>query len=129
MYLFLESANFPYFRDIFIESEKITEISYKKYGIYYFAIKDTHWSLQFIGIISKSSVIMEKFLNILEAPRPQLQQQQDNFNEEKVNYINWKIWIWDFFGIPQATYLIYSVEENVHGILLSELWKILWIDR
>ena len=53
---------------------------------------------------------MEKFLNILEAPRPQ--QQQNDFDEEKTRYISSKISIWDFYGIPQATYLNYPVEEK-----------------
>ena len=53
---------------------------------------------------------MEKFLNISEVPRPQ--QQQDNFDEEKTRYINSKISMRDFFGIPQATYLNYPVEEE-----------------
>ena len=53
---------------------------------------------------------MEKFLNILVAPRPQ--QQQDNFDEEKTRFIRSKVAIWDFFGILQATYLNYPVEEK-----------------
>ena len=53
---------------------------------------------------------MEKFLNILEAPRPQ--QQQNDFDEEKTRYISSKISIWGFYGIPQATYLNYPVEEK-----------------
>ena len=53
---------------------------------------------------------MEKFLNILEAPRPQ--QQQNDFDEEKTRYISSKISIWDFYGIPQATYLNYPVKEK-----------------
>ena len=53
---------------------------------------------------------MEKFLNILEAPR--LQQQQDNFDGEKTRFIRSKVAIWDFFGILQATYLNYAVEEK-----------------
>ena len=53
-------------------------------------------------------MIIEEFLNILEAPRQQ--QQQDNFDKEKTKYISSKISILDFFGIPQATYLNYPVE-------------------
>ena len=53
---------------------------------------------------------MEKFLNISEAPPPQ--QQQGSFDEEKTRYISSKISMWDFFGIPQATYLNYPVEEE-----------------
>ena len=52
---------------------------------------------------------MDKFLSILEAPRPQ---QQDDFDAENVCFINSKISIWDFYGISQATYLSYSVEEK-----------------
>ena len=54
---------------------------------------------------------MGKFLNILESPQPQ-QQQQDNFDEEKVRYISSKISIWDFFGIPQATCRNFSGPEK-----------------
>ena len=53
---------------------------------------------------------MDKFLSILEAPRPQ--QQQQDFDAEKVRFMNSKISIWDFYGIPQVTYLSYSVEEK-----------------
>ena len=56
-----------------------------------------------------SSVIMERYLNILEVPR---QQQEETFDEEKIKFINSKISIWDFFGIPQATYLSYANEEK-----------------
>ena len=56
-----------------------------------------------ININNKSSASMEKFLNILESPQPQ-QQQQDNFGEEKLRYISSKISICNFFGIPEATY-------------------------
>ena len=52
---------------------------------------------------------MERYLNILEAPR---QQQEETFDEEKIKFINSKISIWDFFGIPQATYLSYANEEK-----------------
>ena len=52
---------------------------------------------------------MDKFLSMLEAPRSQ---QEDNFDAEKVRFMNSKISIWDFYGIPQATYLGYSVEEK-----------------
>ena len=54
---------------------------------------------------------MEKFLNILESPQPQ-QQQQDNFDEEKVRYISSKISIWNFFEIPEATTRNFSVPEK-----------------
>ena len=87
----------------------MTSISDKNCDIYYFAIKDTHWSLPTIDNICKSSVIMEMFLNILEAPRPQ---QEDNCDEEKTRFISSKISIWNFLGIPQATYLNYTVEEE-----------------
>ena len=50
---------------------------------------------------------MDRFLNILEAPRP-----EETFDEEKTRFINSKILIWDFFCIPQATYLAYSNEEK-----------------
>ena len=56
-----------------------------------------------------SLVIMERYLNILEAPR---QQQEETFDEEKIRFINSKISIWDFFGVPQATYLSYTNEEK-----------------
>ena len=52
---------------------------------------------------------MDRFVNILEVPRPN---QEENFNEEKIRFINSKISVWDFFGIPQATYLAYSKEEK-----------------
>ena len=45
---------------------------------------------------------MEHHLNILEAPQ---QQQEEIFDEEKIRFINSKMSIWDFFGVPQATYL------------------------
>ena len=54
---------------------------------------------------------MEKFLNILESPQPQ-QQQQDNFDAEKVRYISSKISIWNFFEIPEATTRNFSVPEK-----------------
>lgn len=50
---------------------------------------------------------MNKFLNILEKP-----QQEETFDEEKVHFINSKIFIWDFYGISQATYLCYNNEEK-----------------
>ena len=52
---------------------------------------------------------MDKFLSMLEAPWPQ---QQDDFDAEKVRFMNSKISIWDFYGIPQANYLSYSVEKK-----------------
>ena len=52
---------------------------------------------------------MEKYLNILEAPR---QQQEETVDEEKVRFINSKISTWDYFGVPQATYLGYTNEEK-----------------
>ena len=58
---------------------------------------------------SNSLVIMERYLNILEAPR---QQQEETFDEEKIRFVNSKISIWDFFGVPQATYLSYTNEEK-----------------
>ena len=68
---------------ILIESEKVTPISDENYGICYFAIKDTHRSLPGIDNIFSLAKTMEKFLNILEAPRQQ--QQQDNFDVEKTS--------------------------------------------
>lgn len=50
---------------------------------------------------------MDRFLNILEAPRP-----EETFDEEKIRFINSKILIWDFFCILQANYLAYSNEEK-----------------
>ena len=88
----------------------MTSISDENYGICYFAIKDTHRSLPGIDNIFSLAKTMEKFLNILEAPRQQ--QQQDNFDEEKTRYISSKISIWDFYGIPQAIYLNCPVEEK-----------------
>ena len=52
---------------------------------------------------------MERYLNILEAPR---QQQEETFDEEKIRFINSKISIWDFFDAPQTTYLSYTNEEK-----------------
>ena len=111
MYLFFAISYFSSSQDIFIESEKITQISGENSDICFFAIKDTHWSLPPIYISNKSSASMEKFLNILESPQPQ-QQQQDNFNEEKVRYTSSKISIWNFFEIPEATYRNFSVPEK-----------------
>ena len=89
---------------VLIVNEKVTSISDENYGICYFAIKDTHWSLPGINDIFGLAKAMEKFLNILNAPRPN--QQQDNFVEEKTRYISSNISIWDFYGIPQVTCLI-----------------------
>ena len=52
---------------------------------------------------------MEWYLNILEA-RPQ--QQEETFDEEKGRFINSKMSIWDYFGVPQATYLGYMNEDK-----------------
>ena len=51
----------------------------------------------------------DKFSSMLEAPQ---RQQQDDFDAEKVRFMNSKISIWDFYGIPQATYVSYLVEEK-----------------
>ena len=53
---------------------------------------------------------MDEFLSMLKAHRPQ--QQQQDFDAENVHFMNSKISIWDFYGIPQATYLSYPVEEK-----------------
>ena len=56
---------------------------------------------------------MERYLNILEAPQAQ---QEETFDEEKIRFINSKISIWDYFGVPQTTYLGYR-NEDVQRIL------------
>ena len=40
---------------------------------------------------------VDKYLNILESPRPG----QGNFDAEKVWLMNSKISVWDFYGVPQ----------------------------
>ena len=52
---------------------------------------------------------MEKYLSILEASR---QKPQETFDEEKVKFINSKISIWDYFSIPESTYLGYTGEQK-----------------
>ena len=52
---------------------------------------------------------MERYLNILEAPR---EEQEKKFDGEKIEFINSKISIWDYFGIPQATYMSYTNKEK-----------------
>ena len=56
-----------------------------------------------------SSVIMGRYLNILEAP---WQQQQEIFDEEKIKFTNSQISVWDFFGVPQTTYLNNTNKEK-----------------
>ena len=56
-----------------------------------------------------SSVIMERYFNILEAPH---QQQEETFDDEKIKFMNLQISIWDIFGVPQTTYLSYPNEEK-----------------
>ena len=56
-----------------------------------------------------SSSIMERYLNILEAPG---QQQKETFDEEKASFINSKISISNYFDVPQATYLGYTNVEK-----------------
>ena len=51
---------------------------------------------------------MKKFLSIVEAPR----QPEETFDEEKVEFISSQITIWDFFGVPQSSYLALSIEEK-----------------
>ena len=53
---------------------------------------------------------MDRFLNILEQPQPK---PKEEFDKEKVKFISSKVTIWNFYGIPQATYLDYSNEEKV----------------
>ena len=51
---------------------------------------------------------VDKYLNILESPRPG----QGNFDAEKVWLMNSKISMWDFYGVPQEVYSTFSVEEK-----------------
>ena len=52
---------------------------------------------------------MEGYLNMLDAPWPN---QEENFDEEKIKFISTKLSIWDYYGIPQSTYLAYTNEEK-----------------
>ena len=61
---------------------------------------------------------MDRFLNILEQPQPK---PKEGFDEEKVNFISSKIPIWDFYGIPQETYLAYCNEDKVR--MFKEYYK------
>ena len=61
---------------------------------------------------------MDRFLNILEQPQPK---PKEEFDEEKVKFISSKVTIWNFYGIPQATYLAYSNEEKVR--MFGEYYK------
>ena len=51
---------------------------------------------------------MEKYLSILEAPG----KQKEKFNVEKIKFFSSKISIWNFFGVPQSSYLALSTEEK-----------------
>ena len=53
---------------------------------------------------------MDCSLNILEQRQ---QKPKEEFEEEKVNFISSKVRIWDFYDIPLATYLAYSIEDKV----------------
>ena len=53
---------------------------------------------------------MDRFLNILEEPQPKPEETTD---EQKLRHIACKISIWDFYRIPQATYLAYPKEEKM----------------
>ena len=61
---------------------------------------------------------MDHFFNILEQPQPK---PEEKFDEEKVKFISSKVPIWDFYGIPQATYLDYSGEDKMR--IFREYYK------
>ena len=94
---------------IFIESGKIIQIGIENCYICSATIRATHEFLSAIINFYKLMLTMDKFLSMLEAPRPQ---QQNDFDAEKVRFMNSKVSTWHFYGIPQATYLSYSVEEK-----------------
>ena len=61
---------------------------------------------------------MDRFLNILEQSQPK---PKEEFHEEKFKVISSKVPIWDFYGIPQATYLAYANEDKVR--MFREYYK------
>ena len=50
---------------------------------------------------------MNKFLSMLENPRP-----ETVVEEENLRYFISKIFIWDYFNISESTYKSYSVDEK-----------------
>lgn len=61
---------------------------------------------------------MEKDLDNLETPR---HQQQETFDGEKNKFMNNKISIWDYYGVPMNTYLSYGSEEKTK--MFKEYYK------
>ena len=62
---------------------------------------------------------MEQYLNILEEKEPV--SEEPIIGEQKLCYIASKIFIWDFFGIPQANYLALDKNEKVR--MFSDYYK------
>ena len=62
------------------------------------------------------NLTMDHFLNILEEKQP-----EKIIDETKLRYIALQISIWDFFGIPQADYLAFSMDKKWR--MFSEYYK------